>query len=389
MTPDQFKAALAELEGHMGQHQRGIAADGQRARCASSNGSVTTPPRPTFHPGSSATRSSRLPSRTGTATSPRTNTVSSSPTYRRQAPRAAPRPISGTLLNGLPKDLHGACEAPLAPRNLRRRQSAREPTTSPPPCVRGRNSRLPRGAVNPHVRFDERRLENGATGLVANILGWRDRNLPAASALPAGRDLQRVHGILDGDLTAPADDWIFVVDCSPDRGDDPYDRATWAKAHPMLGVTITESALADLADEARTVGGDFDRDFRRKTLNLPGASLPGAWLSLSGWQDGQGGARLPVRSRVAMGIDLAFSMDLTASGRTAAPVGAMRRSSGGRANAKPGRPRCRGRSRIGSTATVCTVCRSAARAPSAWCSAGAAATAGAKIGLGSSACRRR
>ena len=126
--------------------------------------------------------------------------------------------------------------------------------------------------------------------------------------------------MLEVRITTRSEDMAMpVVDCSPDRGDDPYDRATWRKAHPMLGVTITESALADLTDEAQTVGGDFERDFQRKTLNLPGASLPGAWLSLSGWQEGQGGARLPVGSRVAMGIDLAFSMDLCAVAMVAPP----------------------------------------------------------------------
>jgi phage terminase large subunit-like protein len=52
------------------------------------------------------------------------------------------------------------------------------------------------------------------------------------------------------------DDTTFSFVCALDEGDDPLaDPSCWPKANPLLGVTITESYLADVAAQARAIPG--------------------------------------------------------------------------------------------------------------------------------------
>lgn len=54
----------------------------------------------------------------------------------------------------------------------------------------------------------------------------------------------------------PIDDRTFSFVCSLDDGDDPLeDPSCWAKANPLLGVTITESYLADVVAQAKALPG--------------------------------------------------------------------------------------------------------------------------------------
>ncbi|WP_375421677.1 terminase TerL endonuclease subunit [uncultured Sphingomonas sp.] len=57
-------------------------------------------------------------------------------------------------------------------------------------------------------------------------------------------------------LGGPIDDRTFSYVCGLDRGDDPLaDPSCWAKANPLLGVTITEEYLADVVKQAIQMPG--------------------------------------------------------------------------------------------------------------------------------------
>lgn len=60
-------------------------------------------------------------------------------------------------------------------------------------------------------------------------------------------------------LGNPLDDTTFSFVCSLDPGDDPLtDPTCWAKANPLLGVTITEEYLRDVVAQARAMPGKLN-----------------------------------------------------------------------------------------------------------------------------------
>jgi len=71
--------------------------------------------------------------------------------------------------------------------------------------------------------------------------------------------------VVSGNVAAPKsekyvgeiiDDSMFCYVCSLDKGDDPLnDPSCWAKANPLLGVTITEDYLADVVRQAKNTPG--------------------------------------------------------------------------------------------------------------------------------------
>jgi phage terminase large subunit-like protein len=57
----------------------------------------------------------------------------------------------------------------------------------------------------------------------------------------------------------PLDDTTFSFVCALDDGDDPLtDPKCWIKANPLLGVTITESYLADVVAQAKAIPGQLN-----------------------------------------------------------------------------------------------------------------------------------
>ncbi len=60
-------------------------------------------------------------------------------------------------------------------------------------------------------------------------------------------------------LGQPLDDNTFAYVCALDPGDDPLnDPSCWAKANPLLGVTITEDYLADVVKQAQQMPGSLN-----------------------------------------------------------------------------------------------------------------------------------
>lgn len=57
----------------------------------------------------------------------------------------------------------------------------------------------------------------------------------------------------------PLDDTTFSYVCSLDEGDDPLEDPTcWAKANPLLGVTITEEYLTEVVAQAKAIPGSLN-----------------------------------------------------------------------------------------------------------------------------------
>jgi len=94
-----------------------------------------------------------------------------------------------------------------------------------------------------------------------------------------------------------------------DEGDDPFDEATWRKANPSLGQTITLESFAADALEAKNSPTKLN-SFLRYRLNVPTASdirwiLPDKWAAC-------GGDLRPLAGRQAfVGLDLSSTIDLT------------------------------------------------------------------------------
>lgn len=57
----------------------------------------------------------------------------------------------------------------------------------------------------------------------------------------------------------PLDDRTFSYVCALDDGDDPLEDPTcWAKANPLLGITITEETLGDIVHQAKAIPGQLN-----------------------------------------------------------------------------------------------------------------------------------
>lgn len=96
-----------------------------------------------------------------------------------------------------------------------------------------------------------------------------------------------------------------------DPQDDWRDPATWAKANPMHGISVFESAIAERAEMAKHKPASLN-EFLCKTLNIF-VSANSAWLDRSHWDDP---ATMITEKRepeaVFMGFDLASTRDLNA-----------------------------------------------------------------------------
>lgn len=110
------------------------------------------------------------------------------------------------------------------------------------------------------------------------------------------------------------DDTTFSYVCALDDGDDPLDDpGCWVKANPLLGVTITESYLADVAAQAKAIPGKANGIRRLHFCQWTDAET--AWISRELWEacedpamtledfDGQ---------ECWFGLDLGATKDMTA-----------------------------------------------------------------------------
>lgn len=79
------------------------------------------------------------------------------------------------------------------------------------------------------------------------------------------------------------DDTTFSYVCALDEGDDPLeDPSCWIKANPLLGVTITEGYLADVAAQARAIPGKANGHRRLHFCQWTDSET--AWLDRKAWE---------------------------------------------------------------------------------------------------------
>ena len=119
---------------------------------------------------------------------------------------------------------------------------------------------------------------------------------------------QHAMAVLEG---AIHDDAYFAYIAAADRDDDWKDPATWAKANPGLGDTITEEYLAEQCARAAAMPS-FQNTFRRYHLNQ-WVEQADRWLDIGVWDDcdDQPPHDLAGR-RCYAGLDLASTRDVTA-----------------------------------------------------------------------------
>lgn len=123
----------------------------------------------------------------------------------------------------------------------------------------------------------------------------------------------------DGDalyLGEPVGDTTFSYVCALDAGDDPLnDPSCWVKANPLLGVTITEEYLADVAAQAKARPGALNGILRlhfcqwteAETAWLPEAAVQPCIVDFEPLDLHQG-------KKVFLGADLSMVKDITALG---------------------------------------------------------------------------
>lgn len=111
------------------------------------------------------------------------------------------------------------------------------------------------------------------------------------------------------------DDRTFSYVCALDDGDDPLiDPSCWIKANPLLGVTITESYLADLVDQAKLLPSALNGILRLHFCVWTDAET--AWMTremlepaLHDFDPAEHHG-----AKVYLGLDLSQSRDITAMG---------------------------------------------------------------------------
>lgn len=111
----------------------------------------------------------------------------------------------------------------------------------------------------------------------------------------------------------PLDDATFSYVCSLDEGDDPLNDPTcWAKANPLLGVTITEEYLAEVVAQAKAIPGQLNGILRLHFCVWTDAET--AWMTRATLDPclAEFTTEQHVGKKVWLGLDLSQNRDITA-----------------------------------------------------------------------------
>lgn len=111
------------------------------------------------------------------------------------------------------------------------------------------------------------------------------------------------------------DDTTFSYVCALDDGDDPLnDPSCWAKANPLLGVTITEQYLRDVVAQAKAIPGSLNGILRLHFCVWTDAET--AWMTRSTLEPLLADFDIDEhrRKRISVGLDLSQNRDITALG---------------------------------------------------------------------------
>ncbi len=115
--------------------------------------------------------------------------------------------------------------------------------------------------------------------------------------------------VLNGDVEA---DHFLPVIFAVDDTDGDFDETAWAKANPMLGVSVSLEKMREYSREAKAQPGAL-AEFRIKRLNRPAAAAD-AWVDMRRWKRCGGAVDLAELegSPCWAAFDLASTRDLTA-----------------------------------------------------------------------------
>jgi phage terminase large subunit-like protein len=111
------------------------------------------------------------------------------------------------------------------------------------------------------------------------------------------------------------DDTTFAYVCALDEDDDPLeDPSCWAKANPLLGVTITEQYLADTVKQARAIPGQLNGILRLHFCVWTDAET--AWMSRDALEPRLADFDIADHhgAKIYLALDLSQNQDITALG---------------------------------------------------------------------------
>ena len=120
-------------------------------------------------------------------------------------------------------------------------------------------------------------------------------------------DMQAYEAMLHGE--AKDNPHWFGLLYGLDPQDDWRDPAVWAKANPMHGISIYQSAIEERCEQAKLKPAALN-EFLCKTLNVY-VSANSAWIDRKYWDDSVGNAKAEPEA-VFLGFDLAATRDLNA-----------------------------------------------------------------------------
>ncbi|MCP1404261.1 phage terminase large subunit-like protein [Achromobacter insolitus] len=109
------------------------------------------------------------------------------------------------------------------------------------------------------------------------------------------------------------DDNTFSYVCALDEGDDPLtDPTCWVKANPLLGVTITETYLADVVAQAKSIPGQLNGILRLHFCIWTDAET--AWMTRATLDPAlvEFDPKVHAGEQVWVGLDLSQNRDITA-----------------------------------------------------------------------------
>lgn len=120
-------------------------------------------------------------------------------------------------------------------------------------------------------------------------------------------DMQAYEAMLQGEATDNPH-WFGLL-YGLDPQDDWRDPSVWAKANPMHGISIYQSAIEERCEQAKLKPAALN-EFLCKTLNVY-VSANSAWIDRQYWDDSVGESK-PEPEAVFLGFDLAATRDLNA-----------------------------------------------------------------------------
>ena len=121
-------------------------------------------------------------------------------------------------------------------------------------------------------------------------------------------DMQSFENMLDGE--AKDNPHWFGLLYGLDPQDDWRDPSTWAKANPMHGISVYQSAIEERCEQAKLKPAALN-EFLCKTLNVY-VSANDAWIDRQYWDDSAGVQPEQQPDDVFIGFDLAATRDLNA-----------------------------------------------------------------------------